>query len=440
MKLRNIFFIASATVLLAACSKDDDKIEIPTGPVDASVSVATTLETLTKGGTNSGIDGGSGNEALVKELTAIIFDSNGILVARKDTVLSEQQIAAKASIDKIEHIPFKISLNADGVSKDTYKMVLIANAKDKLMGINSLSGIENVKTDVITTYTAKTINGIDATGYLPMVSKVMIISDLKPLSADNSDNHYENWVNNLGNVSGTKPTSNTVQLIRLIARIQLDNVKVDFSQTDYTDAQFRLTKVFLANVASTSPLRLLDSDKTKDENEADLWKGYQSDSFKVKQHIVIPATKKVSGEQVEDDNVKPLLSKTVAVGYELLSNSVGCTFSGETAIMFYAFPYNGTKFAAGQEVDNVKYYETRLILEGMFKRRASAKEELRHYHVVINTNNIAQVSPNTIYKLYVTINGEGSPNEDDILANANVSVKLEVAPWNVIHQVEEDEN
>lgn len=53
---------------------------------------------------------------------------------------------------------------------------------------------------------------------------------------------------------------------------------------------------------------------------------------------------------------------------------------------------------------------------------------------------VPEVLKNYIYKLNITITGEGSENEDDIKLNAHVSAIIEVAPWNVIEQNEEDAN
>ena len=47
---------------------------------------------------------------------------------------------------------------------------------------------------------------------------------------------------------------------------------------------------------------------------------------------------------------------------------------------------------------------------------------------------------NHVYKLNITITGEGSENEDDIKLNAHVAATIDVAPWNVIEQNEEDAN
>lgn len=44
------------------------------------------------------------------------------------------------------------------------------------------------------------------------------------------------------------------------------------------------------------------------------------------------------------------------------------------------------------------------------------------------------------FKVSATITGEGSPNPDEILENACINFSIEVAPWNVVEQTEDDTN
>ncbi len=47
---------------------------------------------------------------------------------------------------------------------------------------------------------------------------------------------------------------------------------------------------------------------------------------------------------------------------------------------------------------------------------------------------------NKFFKVIATITGEGSPNPDEILENACINFSIEVAPWEVIEQTEDDTN
>ena len=87
-------------------------------------------------------------------------------------------------------------------------------------------------------------------------------------------------------------------------------------------------------------------------------------------------------------------------------------------------------------------YETGLILVVEFKNAAGVKST-KHMRVLLKDNgadDVPEVLMNHVYKLNITITGEGSANEDDIRLNAHISAKIEVAPWNVIEQNEEDTN
>lgn len=408
---------------LASCSKDDDIDKGPVGPVDASVSFSANLDQLTKALTAEG----DKSEQMINELTALIYDSNNRLVKRKDTI----RVAGNGSITEIEHIEFKISLSAGAqASSEQFTAVLIANAKDQLTNVSTLDDLKNRNlTKTIDSYSFG-LNG--GTVYLPMISKELSITGLKPLG----DNHTENWITSSG-IQTAKPTETTkaIPLTRLVARIQLEKLELSFANTDFPNGKFELTRVFMANVASQSPFYLL----SEAENAADLWKGYQSDSFKVKQQIVIPAKNTQEGMVTADENVKSVLCRVFndRSKYTFTSGKT-VTFEDDDKPIFYTFAYNGTKKASA---DAANFYQTRLILEGLFYRREGSQPELRHFHVVIrNLDNSIKVVPNSFYQLSVKIEGEGSPNEDDILTNADVSVEIEVAPWRVIDQVEEDDD
>lgn len=427
MKLRNIFLASLVACSLASCSKDDDIDKGPVGPVDASVSFVANMDLLTKAVSDGGKADGDKNEQTIHELTALIYDANNKLVKRKDTV---RAAGNTGSITAIEHIEFKISLaKGEQVSSEQFTAVLFANAKDELKNVSTLDDLRsNNLTKKIDNYSFGLKNG---TVYLPMISGELKFSGLKPLG----DSHIENWITSSG-IQTAKPSDATkaIPLTRLVARVQLEKLELSFVNTDYPNGKFELTRVFLANVASQSPFHLL-SDV---ENAADLWKGYQSDSFKVKQQIVIPAKNKQEGVVVDDENVKSMLSKNFTDKSKYTFTSGKTVVFEEDKPIFYTFAYNGTK-KASQEATNS--YQTRLIVEGLFYRREGSQPELRHFHVVIkNLDNSIKVIPNTFYQLSVKIEGEGSPNEDDILTNADVSVDIKVAPWKVIDQIENDDN
>lgn len=430
MKLRNIFLASLAVCTMASCSKDDDINKGPAQPVDAQVSFGITTDAMTKT-----TDAGTENERFVKSLTALIFDANDKLVGRKDTVQPTGK--ENVSIDRIEHVTIKVTPGDGngGVSTETFKAVLIANAnanaKDEVAEVTQLSDLANGTAELELKDYSDVSKG---TVRLPMASKLLEFSGVKPLG----DNHTENWIYNDG--SGIKVTDNLVKpqnmvitLYRLVARIDLEKVTLETE----SGINFVLTRVFLANVAAKSPVKYLTSDKntlveTGDEYVGNLWKGFQSDSFKIKdpKNLIIPA-------KSDDSNIKTFLQRAWAKDYFKDKMKSSIQFDGNTAggfeerLQFYIF-------AKPYAADN--HYDTRLVLEGLFKRTENSPAELRHFHVVLNKEGQNGVMANYIYKLSVRITGEGSPNENEILLNAHISSKIDVAPWNVIIQNEDDTN
>lgn len=427
MKLRNIFLAGLAVCTMASCSKDDDINKGPAQPVDALVSFGITTDAMTKAaGVEDGTQLGVGNENFVETLTALIFDANGKLVGRKDTVRQDEKAP---SIDRIEHVTIKVTPGDgnEGASNETFQAVLIANAKTEVANVTKLSDLED---------------GTAALGLvdyednrLPMASKTLSFTNIKPLG----DDHTENWIYQEGsgigvvNDGGEIKSSMVITLYRLVARIDLEKVTLH----ENTDFDFTLTRVFLANVASKSPVKYLTDEinpLAEGEDVGNLWKGFQSDSFKIKDpNLIIPAN-------IDYSNIKDFLQKEWENGFnkDQLKQSVqfnGLTEQGfQERLYFYIFakPYGGA--------DPGNLYDTRLVLEGLFKRTPTSEPELRHFHVVLNKGGENGVMANYIYKLAVTITGEGSPNENEILLNAHISSQIEVEDWNVIEQKEEDTN
>lgn len=429
MKLRNIFLASLAVCTMASCSKDDDINKGPAQPVDAQVSFGITTDAMTKAGETRPDESGSNNENFVETLTALIFDTNDKLVGRKDTVQPEGKKGEP--INKIEHVTIKVTPGNGGVSTETFKAVLIANAKDKVANVTKLSDLEDG---------TAALDLIDYSGVsegsvrLPMASKTLKFEGVKPLG----DNHTENWIYDAG--SGIEITNDTpkqnaaITLYRLVARIDLEKVNLD----DKSGINFILTRVFLANVAAKSPVKYLTSGKNplvETPNAVDnLWKGFQSAAFDVSKNLIIPG-ESPSGEIVGDAIVKPFLGKYWGPDHfdlDQMQHSLDFGYNIKDKVpQFYIF-------AKPHAEDNK--YDTRLVLEGLFKRTENSPAELRHFHVVLNKEGQNGVMANYIYKLTVTITGEGSPNEDEILLNAHISSKITVAPWNVIEQDEDDTN
>lgn len=445
MKLRNIFLAGLAVCTMASCSNDDEINQGPQQQVDAMVSFGITTDVITRGTTDLEDQTGSDNENFVKELTALIFDTDGKLVGRKDTVQPDNK--KNESINKIEHVTIKVtpSNGSDGKSNEKFKAVLIANASTTVANVTRLSDLENGTVALeLENYSQGMIDG---SVRLPMASKTLEFTGIKPLG----DNHTENWVYQEGYgigvaVGSVKPLM-LIPLYRLVARIDLEKVSI---HKEAKGLNFILTRVFLANVASKSPVKYLTEEKntlveTDNNFTGNLWKGFQSDSFKIKdsKNLIIPGGN-TSGEIAEDKVVKPFLSKKWGEKHftlDLMNSSIqfdGLKDEG-TLKPGHEDPFYFYIFAKPYAEDN--HYDTRLVFEGLFRRTPTSKPELRHFHVVFNdTNGVNGVKANNIYKITVYFTGEGSPNENEMLLNAHISSQIEVAAWNVIEQKEEDAN
>lgn len=98
-------------------------------------------------------------------------------------------------------------------------------------------------------------------------------------------------------------------------------------------------------------------------------------------------------------------------------------------------------FSNPEDVD----HKTALLISGKFIRNLNAPDvkETRNFRVFLDDPKDSErpmVKRNHIYKLNVTITGEGSSNEDKIELNAHVSAEITVANWSIIEQTEEDAN
>lgn len=447
MKLRNIFLAGLAVCTMASCSNDDEINQGPQQQVDAMVSFGITTDVITRATTDRGEQEGSINENFVKELTALIFDADGKLVGRKDTVQPDN--IKDQSINKIEHVTIKVtpSNGSDGKSNETFQAVLIANASKTVANVTRLSDLEDGTAALELEDYSKGM--IDGSVRLPMASKTLSFTGIKPLG----DNHTENWIYQEGGdkigiverIDPDKAQSLVIPLYRLVARIDLQKVSI---HKEATDLDFILTRVFLANVASKSPVKYLTEEKntlveTDTNSTGNLWKGFQSDSFKIKdsKNLIIPG-EKTSGEIESDGIVKSYLSKAWDDNYftlDLMRSSIQFDGLKDKEGAGHEDPFYFYIFAKPFAPDN--HYDTRLVLEGLFRRTPTSKPELRHFHVVFNdTNGVNGVKANNIYKITVYFTGEGSPNENEMLLNAHISAQIEVAAWNVIEQKEEDIN
>ncbi|MEG1749953.1 MAG: fimbrial protein, partial [Tannerellaceae bacterium] len=249
MKLKQFYLALSVATVLSACSNEDN---LPPEPVDAYISLSlssqpTALRSATKadGDKDSGTDG----EKRITEVATLLFDNaTEKLVAFKDTVLPPADLSKKdVTISEVNNIHVKVLPAAEGKASDTkFKMVVVANSNDLVKGVASLKELKEKVTPDITDYTPEKVNtntpGTD-TKYLPMISGVLDVSGIIP--------EKPNVVGADGKVVAAT-TSSPIIVTRRVARVQLDQLTVNFTDKSY--GSFTPDSFFVVNIRKNSLL------------------------------------------------------------------------------------------------------------------------------------------------------------------------------------------
>lgn len=428
MKLRNLFLASLAVCTMASCSKDDDGISGPQ-EVDAYLSFASTTDVMTKASIDGGTDAGTDKEAKIQSLTAYVFDESGKYVISKHVSLpdgttessGEDFDAKDGSITTIKAIHVKVAkpTGSATISATKFQVLLLANMNE--LAPADLDALKNEKTAAITTF-----NEIGKS-YLPMHSDVLTVTGLTPVKeeTDGTKTHHLNWYkDNSSCVVSDTPTDGThvttvpdgvgkVIMTRSISRVQFTSLKSNFT-AQYAGVTFKIDSIYLANVRNNATVM------GEEDTEADYFRGGPVE-FAVIQGLIDP-----------EANVNASFAKTYETPLVLSSES------GEldaTALGFDKYiNANQPEYA---EEDG---YLTRLLITGTLM---DGDRELgkKYFHIPLKlVDDTGNVASNKFFKISATITGEGSPNPDEILENACINFSIEVAPWNVVKQTEEDTN
>ena len=429
MKLRNLFLASLAVCTMASCSKDDDGISGPQ-EVDAYLSFASTTDVMTKTSIEKPDDpdkGGTGKEAKIQSLTAYVFDESGKYVISKHVSLpdgttessGEDFDAKDGSITTIKAIHVKVAkpTGSATTSATKFQVLLLANMNE--LAPADLDALKNEKTAAITTF-----NEIGKS-YLPMHSDVLTVAGLTPVKeeTDGTKTHYLNWYkdNNSCVVSDT-PTNGThiatapqgaaeVLLTRSISRVQFTSLESNFTG-QYAGVTFKIDSIYLANVRNNATVI------GEENTEAAYFRGGPKE-FAVIQKLIDPSA------TVENSFVKKYESL-------VLSNEGGLLDVNKLGFDKY--------INANQPRYTEEGYLTRLLITGTLKDNGRDLGR-KYFHIPLKLkDNVGNVMSNKFFKVIATITGEGSPNPDEILENACINFSIEVAPWEVIEQTEDDTN
>lgn len=422
MKLRNLFLSTLVVCAFSACTKDDDGIQVPVEPVDASISFATTTLTQTKAVSDTE---GKTKDTFVNELYAFIFKvpadesnvANMTLVGWGKADTKDGQ-----SVTTINHIIIKVTPNSTDETKasaDVFKAVLVANpGKSFSTSYASLAALQEATlTNSIETYP------FSKSPYLPMVSEVIDVKNIVPIiKGENGTTYNENWISGDGKTV-TKPSADdsnitkpqdagTIELIRLVARVQVEQIKSSIHDA-YPGSSFELTNLSLVNVR---PLATMENGIG---STYEFVKGFESKNYQAVDKWIYPD---FTGGLINADYETALSQKCNVV----FSNEKESWTPKENKFYSYAFPNSSGGF------------QTALLITGIFKRNATDRDgEVKNFRVILKDNEVIR---NNVYKLIITLTGEGSSNEDKIELNAHVSAQIEVANWFVVDQTETDVN
>ena len=427
MKLRNLILAGLAACTMVSCSKDEAVDIYANGPIDASLSFGAVPALETKAAGYDDDDAGMLNEANVKNLDVYIFKNETLHVYKRYSVSSGTANLLTTDF-AIKDLTVKI-----GKEKEEFAMYLVANCD--ALNVTSLSAFEAASIGAnITTYALG--------GYMPMVSaKQAFTSDkLEPLHNEATGKYAENWINNGGSVTPeignshealTKPTTTPIQITRQISRIQVESLTVKF--TEGVSGSFTLNRLSLVNVPNGVTV--------SGAGELPWVKTYQGGKFAVKDKEILSGADKTNGNYIGYlTGLNNQLTKAYESGHE----------DGDFEVVdkFYAYTYpNNSQLVAKTvpDVTEAKNYQTILLVSGIYKVSATDQGSEKHFRVPIETPAASggvtkEIKPNHIYKVTLTITGQGSTNEDEYEYNAHISAKITVAPWKVVNQTEEDLN
>lgn len=422
MKIKNIGWFCLAVCMLASCSGHDDPapdpVPDPNVPLEASVSFAAGPSLQTKAG-ETDVNLINAKEKFVNTLTAYIFRDTGGDDQSKTLIGQGSATSEKGvSVDAVKHIVIKVSPGKtfDAASDDHFIAVLVANAGTGASPANLKELKEKILTKPVEQY-------IPGESYLPMASGEISFTGVVPIvkNADGTQVFHENWIDDSGFVTAGEGSSvdsgivpdglSKIELVRLVARVQVEELIMSI-KGEYPDATFTLTHLAVMNVRPYASLVT---------GVGDYVKGYESDNY-------VPADRWIFPDAV----LKNSLVKT----YQLpLEGNQRVTFgaTGKPGKFYcYVFP---NAFGAS--------YQTALLIAGKLKRHANAQEEVKHFRVIlqdVKDKEPVQVKKNHVYKLIVTVAGEGSGNEDRVEESVYVTASLVVEDWSVITQIEDDQN
>ena len=462
MKLKHLFLSTLVACVFASCSDDDGPGEPVYQQIDSYLSISTTANTgiITKAGNveEGNAEVGDEKERKIHTLTAVVFYEDGKFAATKTVEDPKQDEKGNTEIKDI--IVKVAAIEAGQISTTKLKVYLLANVSLNSSDIANHDAFLNAKFSDIANCSFDGVMGGESKQYIPMSSSELTVEGMIAGSA------YNNWMEagktkpvltsnpsdggnymKLTQADGTyKPgtesyeVTNRISLVRYVARVQLESLTVDFDN-NYDNAEFTLKKVSLANVSNSSLyVEQSGSLQPGDMPKNDFYRGFPKTIERADYYLA-------NGQYAED-----VLSKSYE-GIVLSSKDFSTiTFNDQTTkeaegthdmAQFYAFEFQNVDVTPDDKEDlpstaNTKI-NTMLIITGYWKNGPINEE--RSFRIPIrHSNEDYQVKRNYIYKVHATLTGEGTANPDKNMLNACLSFSIDVQPWKVIKQTEDDVN
>lgn len=494
MKLKHLFLSTLVACAFASCSDDDGPGEPVYQQIDSYLSISATSnnKSLTKASTveegDPKTEPGAKSERAISKLTAIVFYDNGdadyTYAAHK---VENSPVQDENGYTSIEKIPVKVAATEAGaISTTKLKVVILANVDVPQEAMKTYNTLASSSFSGITNYSFEEVMKNQDSGdgnkqYIPMSSSLLDVTDVV------AGSDFNNWVEandesfsvtrttNDGKVLKGSPSEGGVYnkdtdattadysatvdkripLVRYVARVQLEQLTADFGE-NYDKAKFTLTQVSLANVSNYSlfagsslqPENLATSYSDKEDGGKVFYRGYPKTidraDYYLARSVQSPALTKIYGT-IADNTVLNGLS--LNDGDELTFKD-GTTLKPESEnemAQFYAFEFKSLDVTSdeGKQLEGAysPNINTMLIITGLWEN--GPVKEVRSFRIPVRHTDGADglgVKRNYIYKIYATLTGEGTNNPDKSMLNACLSFSIDVQPWNVIKQTEDDVN
>ena len=394
MKMRNLLYASVIACVLASCSKEDDVIGVnPTpnkGNASLVIGISSSVQTRAIAETST--------EDQINSLVVAVFNTDGSLVAVKDTTASNGAIRRTPTVNSL-------------ISGNTYKVLAIANKRAAdFKGKSTIGEFQTV--------TQNLVDGSDvvevATGAgLTMSSEVITTGSLiagPNLYAASSIGGY----NKVGSVD--------ITLYRNVAKVVVNTISLKMKDpVAYKNATFTLDSVYLKNAPKQTLLIGAGADAKNSTYYTST--GFYSGSKGDADPLAYYAQSYTSNNVITD-----------------MLQSQGSVFAA--ADSFYVY--------ANQNTNN----KTWLVVKGTVKYATAngAEKTLpnRCYTIIVNetgtfsvgsdsSKGTGKIDRNMRYQIDLTLSGTGSntPDPDPVAATLDCFVK--VAPYGIIEQTAEFE-